>query len=182
MKSGQAPLEAKAAIDDRHTLADLAQLYRRPLTQFLRRRISDEEEIQDVVQDVFVRLLRIRDAHKIENPKSYLFRAAINVLHDRYRRDGARRRMHQGLALSQADVVDFPTDRILMGRAAMDALADAISILPQRTRTIFVLRAFEDMRAADIARQLGVSRRAVEKHHARALVHIKITMKDYCDF
>ena len=181
MKSERATADATSDVNDRLALADLDQLYRRPLTQFLRRRMSDEGAIQDIVQDVFVRLLRMRDVHRIENLRSYLFRAAMNVLHDRNRSEGTRRRMHRGLALSQSDVVEFPVDRTLMGREAVSALTNAIGRLPERTKTIFVLRAFEEISAAEIARQIGISRRAVEKHHAKALVLIKIAMKEYCD-
>ena len=44
--------------------------------------------------------------------------------------------------------------------------------LPERTRVIFVLRRLEGMRLNDIAKRLGISVSAVEKHMQRAITHI----------
>ena len=74
--------------------------------------------------------------------------------------------------------MDFSPDRVLIGR---DRLAEAIAILmemPERRRTIFVLRRMEGLRYKDIAARLGISVSAVERHMRRAVLHLIERLED----
>ncbi|MDI1296884.1 MAG: sigma-70 family RNA polymerase sigma factor, partial [bacterium] len=70
---------------------------------------------------------------------------------------------------------DIGPDRILAGREALKTALAALERLPERTRTIFVLRRLEGMRYLEIARRLGLSVSAVEKHMVRAVAHLAAT-------
>jgi RNA polymerase sigma-70 factor (ECF subfamily) len=56
-------------------------------------------------------------------------------------------------------------------------LALALRQLPERTRDVFMLRRFEGLKHAEIARLYGISVRAVEKHFAKALAHISVELE-----
>ncbi len=68
-------------------------------------------------------------------------------------------------------------ERILLGREAYTQMLAALYELPERTRTVFILSRFEDVRGPEIARRVGVSISAVEKHIMRALAHLRARVK-----
>lgn len=74
--------------------------------------------------------------------------------------------------------VDFPPERVLIGK---DRLAEAVAILmelPERPRTVFVLRRIEGLRYKDIAARLGISVSAIERHMKRAVLHLMKRLED----
>jgi RNA polymerase sigma-70 factor (ECF subfamily) len=71
----------------------------------------------------------------------------------------------------------LPLERVFLGKEALNRASVALLELPERTRTIFVLRRLEGMRYADVARRLGISVSAVEKHMVRAIAHLTERMK-----
>jgi RNA polymerase sigma-70 factor (ECF subfamily) len=64
---------------------------------------------------------------------------------------------------------DFSPERVLLGREAIGHLVRTLEALPVRTRDVFMLRCFEGLKHAEIARLQEISVRAVEKHMAKAL-------------
>jgi len=163
----------------RGTLDQLVQRYYSPLLSFFRRRTRNSADVQDLVQQVFLQLSRHTET--IENPDAYVFRSAANVLRDHCRKlEMVQRFMVEEPAESNGEmhnVVSVSTERVILGVEAMTRVVAALWELPERTRDIFVLRCFEGMKHADIARINGVSVRTVEKHVAKALAHVSATLE-----
>ena len=114
-----------------------------------------------------------RDLGEFDNPEAYVFQAAANLLRDRSRRAGARRRLQ--LALVQRDgnrVEEISPERVLLDRNELELLQRALLELPERTRAIFVLQRFEGLKYKEIADRLGISASSVEKHMMSAIKHI----------
>jgi RNA polymerase sigma-70 factor (ECF subfamily) len=157
----------------------LARQYADALTRFFTRRVDNKSDIADLVQEVFLRLSRLKDLSAIESPEQYLFATAASALRDRRRRDVVRQQhLHQPYDEAADTRSDFAPDRVYAGREAVDRLRDTIRELPERTRDICVLRIFEDLKMAEIAKLLGISQRAVEKHYAKGMAHISLRLKD----
>jgi len=152
----------------RSRLDDVARRYYAPLLSFFRKRTRNPAEVEDLVQQVFLRLARHPDIAGIEHPDAYIFQTASNILKDHLRRDRVRERFD---AQTDEDS-DFTPERVLMGREAIARLASAVRSLPERTRDVFVLRCFEGLKHCEIAQLQGISVRAVEKHFAKALAHL----------
>ena len=172
-------------IDDRaarHDLAELVRRFREPLRRFMMRRVDGEAEAADAVQDVFLKLARLEDTSHIQEPEKYIFRIAVNVLRDRERRARTKRMASTDPAFHDLNVSSaFAPDRLLASRQMMALIEAALGSLPVRTRHIFSLRALEDMRSEEVAKLLGISRRAVEKHYAAALSHLTRRLAAYAD-
>ncbi|UYY58031.1 RNA polymerase sigma factor [Sphingomonas sp. S2-65] len=140
------------------------------LTVWFKRRTGDLSEAQDLVQESFLRIVQKEGVDELEHLEGYAYRVAANILIDRHRRRRARHiEDHVGL-----EEVGQPTDGIdphreLEARLALAASAEALGRLPERTRTIFILRRLEGMRHKEIAVRLGISVSAVEKHVVRAM-------------
>ena len=142
---------------------------RDPLVGYFRRRVREQDDVHDLVQDVFVRLSARSGDREIENLRGYVFQVAASVLADRSRRRTVRDHdAHVELDPESADARDLGPDRIVAGREALQAALTVVAQMPERTRTVFVLRRLEGLSYRDIADRLGVSVSAVEKHMLRA--------------
>jgi RNA polymerase sigma factor (sigma-70 family) len=161
-------------------LDNLARRYAGPLARFFERRVRNRHDVPDLVQDVFLRLSALSDPLAIKQPEHYLFVTAANTLRDKARRDTVRNaEMHGELDENSQEGSDFSPLRVLEGREAITQLRAALMELPERTRDVFVLRVFEECRMGDIAAAIGISRRATEKHYARALAHVMSALGDW---
>ncbi|MEJ1961307.1 MAG: sigma-70 family RNA polymerase sigma factor [Gammaproteobacteria bacterium] len=170
----KAPLGSQAESHSvRARLDDLARRYYAPLASFFRKRTRNAHEVQDLVQQVFLRLAQYRELGDIQNPDGYIFQTAANTLKDHHRRNAVRERFVNGqLASPDGADSDFSAERVLQDRETVTQVVSALRQLPERTRDILMLRCFEGLRHAEIARLQGISVRAVEKHMARALAHL----------
>jgi RNA polymerase sigma factor (sigma-70 family) len=166
------PVNSRTAL--RHRLDDVARRYYAPLLSFFRKRMRDPVEVQDLVQQVFLRLSQHPDVAAIRNPDAYIFQTASNALRDHLRRGRVREAFDRDATVDSV----FSPERVLLGREAMVLVVSALRELPERTRDVFMLRCFEGLKHAEIARLYGISVRAVEKHSAKALAHVSQALKE----
>ncbi|HBU63059.1 MAG: RNA polymerase subunit sigma-24 [Oceanicaulis sp.] len=144
-----------------------------PLRGFFSKRVSDRDEVSDLIQDVFLRLIRRGDHGEIDHIRGYVFQVARSVLADHLRRHQVRRTdAHEPFDVEQHGGSDFSPERVLLSKEELNRLMQALQELPQRTQDVFVLRAFENYKYADIARLMAISTRSVEKHMAKALAYV----------
>jgi RNA polymerase sigma-70 factor (ECF subfamily) len=149
---------------------ELIRRLRPSLLRFFRRRTPSAAVAEELVQDLFVRLLRRSDLFQLENIDGYVFEAASNLARDRARRDAARgagRHVRlDGLEMQSGE----PTaEQIVDDRRRVERLYEALEALPHRTRAVLILNRFEGMTYQQIASALGISVSAVEKHMVKAL-------------
>jgi len=160
----------------RFRLDDVARKYYAPLLAFFRKRTHNSLEVQDLVQQVFLRLSQYPEIERIENPGAYIFKTASNALKDMRKRELARESlMVQGLSETPEAEIDagFSPERVVLGQEAMRVLVAALREVPEKSRDIFMLRCFEGLKHAEIAKVHHLSKRAVEKHVARVLARLK---------
>lgn len=161
-------------------LEALARRYATPLSRFFERRLRNPDEVPDLVQDVLLRLSRLKHLSCLEQPEHYVFRTASSALRDKLRRDRARRRSdHVEFDPNLHGGLEFSLERVLSGKQAIAAMSSALRALPKRTRDIFVLRVLEEQKTLDVAQAIGISTRAVELHYAKALAVLAATVSDF---
>lgn len=162
------------------SLEALARRFAGPLRRYFERRVRNQDDVPDLVQDVLMRLARLRDLSSVEQPEHYVFRTASSALRDKARRDSVRHRSdHVEFDPGEHGGSDFSPERVLAGRVAVGAMHEALRALPARTRDIFVLRVFEEQKTAEVALALGISTRAVEVHYAKALALLAAAVRDH---
>ena len=121
-------------------------------------------DVDDLVQDVFLRLQMRASATPVENVQGYLFRIAANVLIDRRRHDHARGWDRVRPLDEAADPVEeLSPERTLIGKQDYSRLILAISRLPPRMRAAFMFHRFEQLTYPAIARRMGNSPDAVKQ-------------------
>jgi len=164
--------------ESRRGLASAASSLRGSLLGFFRRRVPDPAEAEDLVQDVFTRIVARDSTEPVEHLGGYVFQVAQSVLADRGRRRVVRfAQAHVPFDNDQHADADFDPARILAGKEDLRRVTAALLSLPERTRTVFVLNRLEGRKYREIADQLGISVSAVEKHIARAIRHLGDTFE-----
>ncbi|MGH6911922.1 MAG: RNA polymerase sigma factor [Phenylobacterium sp.] len=164
------------ATDSGNAIAREAESLRQALAGYFRRRIADSSEAEDLVQEVFSRIVARDSPRPVEHLGGYVFQVAASVLADRGRRRGVRRAdAHVPFDPDRHGEQDFDPERVLSGKQSLRAATAALLSLPERTRTVFVLHRLEGRRYREIAEQFGISVSAVEKHMVRAVQHLGAT-------
>jgi RNA polymerase sigma-70 factor (ECF subfamily) len=128
-------------------------------------------EAEDLVQEVFLAMHTRTAAEGVENVKGYLFRVAANVLS---RRLGQARPSHAfyGALGRVSDADEITSERIVMGREALERVVAALDDLPARTAQAFLLHRFEEPTYAAVAKRMGISPKRAEKLIGAALKRV----------
>jgi RNA polymerase sigma factor (sigma-70 family) len=151
--------------------------HRRVLYYYFLHRTGHRSDAEDLVQDAFVRLSRMDGLHDIRNAEAYLFETASNLL-----KDWGRRRRTHGIEIEPTEVYcelwdrEPGPERVIQARAELRAVVKALEGLSEKTRRIFILRRLEHVKCQEIAALYGVSVKAVERHIAKALLHLSRTI------
>ncbi len=145
------------------------------LLGWIRRRVPDPVEAEDLLQDTFLRVTQRDATEEVAHFEGYLYRTAESVLADRYRRRVVRRSdAHVVLEPEEHQAEDADALRALLAREKLRAVSASLMTLPERTRAVFVLRRLEGLRYGEIATRLKVSLSTVEKDMARAIDHLML--------
>lgn len=157
-------------------LADWYREWRQPLRRYLtRRRIGSAADVDDIAQEVFLRLLRYENAPLVDHAPWYLFKIAANVSAEWGTRS-SRRLPHDSVWL--AELVDLLSPDVEVERQDFDErLRVAVETLPPRAQEILRLHFGEGMAGAQIANTLGISRKMVKRDIARAYASLRITLE-----
>jgi RNA polymerase sigma-70 factor (ECF subfamily) len=160
--------------DDAGRWEAIAHHYTAPLCGYFSKRVRNPADVDDLIQEVFVQLLRRSRGKPIERVHQYLFQVAANVLRDQGRRRQARRLdEHESYDEERHEfATEISPERVLLGEDAVARVATALQRLPQRTQDVFFLRAIDRCKFKDIARKLGVSLSTVEKEMADAILYL----------
>jgi len=156
-------------------LVDWFREWQQPLRRFLfRRHAGTAADIDDIAQEVFLRLLRYDRSDLIDHPQAYLYKIASNVSAEWATRC-SRNMPHSAEWL--VDLVDaFDPEADLEHRANEAQLHAAINALPPRAREIVRLHFGEELTYDDIAGRLGLTRRIIKRDLARAYAALRTTM------
>ena len=147
--------------------------YRLPLRRFFEKKLRNSPDPDDLVQEVFLRLVRQGNTDNIQFLDGYVFQVAANVLRDYARRWAVRAGEADHAQLDEAELEGgFSPERVLLGKEALETLIAALQELPEKTAVIFSLYHFDSVPQVEIARRLGMSLSTVEKHMSRANAYL----------
>ena len=161
-------------------IASLSAQLSPALRRFFKNRRIPKEDIEDLVQEVFVRLASRPNVESLERIEAYLFATASNLLHDRYRRMTTRLAdEHESYEEARHGVAQDTNnpERVLLATQIVAKLIEALFELPVRTRTIFTLYHLEDLSHREIANHIGTSISTIERHMTRANAHLLTRME-----
>jgi RNA polymerase sigma-70 factor (ECF subfamily) len=166
-----------ASQDDPSRLAQWFREFQAPLRRFMGgRRGVPRAELDDLAQEVFLRMLRYDREDFVTDPRGYLFKIAANVASEWFMR--ARQRLpHESMWLEELiDDTDVVKD---IERSERDStLRAALQELPPRMREILRLHYGEGLKHEAIADRMGVTRRVVKREIIEAYVRLRATLAD----
>ena len=162
-----------------HNLSEWFARLRGPLRRFLvTRGVHRVADLDDVSQEVFLRLLRYEKAEVVEHPQAYLFKVATNVAAEWAMR--ARHRFHHDADWLDTLVTEDRHDELFDSDVVQREIKRALDTLSERARAILKLHFEEGLTHDKIARQLGLSQRIVrrdfEKSYAKLRHELKLKM------
>lgn len=133
------------------------------LRAWLRGQFPQAGDLDDIVQEAYVRILAARETQLIDSPKAFLFATARNLVlsdlrHQRVAGDFALAEMADPRVCDESAEVAQAVARA----QELELLTKAIQSLPARCRQIITLRRIYGLPQKEVAAQLGISEHTVE--------------------
>lgn len=135
--------------------------------------IVPPKEIEDIVQETYLRICQVGGKTKIESPRSFMFKTARNLALDHVKR--AETRLVD--SFDELDEAGLQAHQVLgdstLGKACSDEefaqFCDSVRYLPIQCRRAFVLRKVYGYSQREIANVMQISESTVEKHIAEGI-------------
>ena len=162
------------------------------LLDFIRKRIPDAVDAEDILQDVFFQFIETtRLAKPIENAGAWLFTVARNKITDLFRKKtpiaiGAvenqfKRKDENGEMLNLSDILpaqnDSPENKMLRS-AVMEELEDALDELPEEQREVFILHEIDGKSFKEISETTGTSVNTLLSRKRYAVLFLRERLKE----
>jgi RNA polymerase sigma factor (sigma-70 family) len=140
------------------------------LLRFLKRR-GRRGAAEDITQSVWLKLHEHGgDPKSWQEPRAMLFTTAANLKIDAHRREtAAQKALAKEAALQDVDGSGVDLEAQVDAVAQLERLSAALTELPPQCRQAFLLNRIDELTHAEIAAQLGISTKTVQRHIERAL-------------
>jgi RNA polymerase sigma factor (sigma-70 family) len=180
----------RMAIEQDGRISDVVRREQYRLRDFIRRRVPDPRDAEDVLQDVFYRLVEAnRLLMPIDHVTGWLFRVARNRIVDLFRK-------YQPESFSDIDVEDdelllddlLPSpdagpEALYARRLLLDELQLAIAELPDEQRAVFIAHELEGRSFKEMAAETGVNVNTLLSRKRYAVLHLRERLQRiYDDF
>jgi RNA polymerase sigma-70 factor (ECF subfamily) len=140
------------------------------LLMWAKRFLRNTADVEDVVQETFVRSYQHIIENEVENPKAYLYTTAKNLAIKR--NELAVNRLSDTLEELELDTfveLENSVEQEAAGKEEMAFLCEAIRELPPQARKVFVLKKIYGFSHREIAQQLELSENTVHRHLAKGV-------------
>jgi len=140
------------------------------LKQYLLRFLVRSQDVEDILQETFLRAWESEKTQTIHSPRSFLFRVARNTALSEINRKANQITRYMG-DLEELNVLDSrpSIEEDLDTRKKLAHLSGLIESLPPQCRRVLVMRKVLGFSHKEIAQRLNISTRTVEKHLTRGL-------------
>jgi RNA polymerase sigma factor (sigma-70 family) len=173
-------------------LSEVIQRERRRLLGFIRRRVDDPGDAEDILQDVFFELIEAYRLMKpVEQAGAWLYRVARNRIIDRFRKKKLEIR---GEAPSEAYEGDQPPmleellpspdagpEALYARNVLLDELDAALDELPEEQRDVFIAHEMDGRSFKQLAEETGVSINTLLSRKHYAIVHLRRRLRTIYD-
>ncbi len=157
------------------SLAQLATGRGEQLRRFLKPRVRNASDIPDIIQEVYLRLLRVPSQQTIRAPEAYIYTVTRHVL----QQYSLKQALHQGAqpledVLAEADA-SVESDPLLEAAAqeCLEELDQALSQMPPKVQATFLFVRRDGLSMEEIGRKLGISVPMAKKYLVKALASFR---------
>ncbi len=148
------------------------------LRDWLRRRMAQPQDVDDVIQETYAILAALADVSHVRAPRAYVYQVAQSVVLQQLRR---------AQVVSMEMVAEFDRlpmtgeeaspERLASSRQELNKVTALIAQLPDKCRQAFVLRRVEGFSQREIAERMQISENTVEKHVCKGIRLLMESMK-----
>jgi RNA polymerase sigma factor (sigma-70 family) len=179
------------ALEQDQRISEVVKREQSRLRNFIRRRVADPRDAEDVLQDVFYRLVEAnRLLMPIEHVTGWLFRVARNRITDLFRKkkpelfSDAEIEDEEGETLQIEDLLPSPDagpEALYFRNLLLDELELALEELPDEQREVFVAHELEGRTFKELAEETGVSVNTLLSRKRYAVLHLRERLQDIHD-
>jgi RNA polymerase sigma factor (sigma-70 family) len=172
-------------------IAAIVERERARLRNFIRRRVPNAQDVEDILQDVFFELVEAnRRLMPIDHVTGWLFQVARNRIADLFRRRQPERLgdavvvASDGAVMRIADLLpsaDAGPDGELVRRRLMAEIERALNELPEEQRAVFVAHELNGQSFKSIAAQTGVNVNTLLARKRYAVLHLRKRLQQAFD-
>lgn len=172
--------ETQPRVEHAKWFADEVHPHEAALRGYVRGSFPAVRDVDDVVQESFLRIWRARAAAPIQSARGFLFRIARNLALDLVRREKISP-LTAVTDLAALPVVEDKADAAESACANQELmlLAEAIDALPARCREIVILRKLRGVPQKEIAAQLGLSEQTVQVQVLRGVKRCEAFLRQH---
>jgi len=185
-----ASLESMAPEQDQR-ISEVVTREQSRLRNFIRRRVPDPRDAEDILQDVFYKLVEAnRLLMPIDHVTGWLFRVARNRITDLFRKKQPEIFSHAGVEdenqemLQLEDLLPSPDagpEALYAGSVLLEALEAALDELPEEQREVFIAHEVEGRSFKEIAAESGVNVNTLLARKRYAVLHLRERLQDIYD-
>lgn len=148
------------------------------LRSYFYNRLRSYNDVDDLLQELYCRVLTYRNNVNVDSIKSFVFTIALNLIRDKSRRNYTR-------MIEKSDTIECDSDipiynpiidplRIVEGVEALSQLAETLETLSPSCKTAFYLHRIRGLSYVNIADTMGVSVSMVEKYLMTAIKKLRV--------
>jgi RNA polymerase sigma factor (sigma-70 family) len=181
----------RMALEQDQRISEVVKREQSRLRNFIRRRVPNPGDAEDILQDVFYELVEAnRLLMPIEHVTGWLFQVARNRITDLFRRktpesfSDSAITDEDGELLQLEDLLPSPDagpEALYVRSALLDELLLAIAGLPEKQRQVFVAHELEGRSFKEIAAEAGVSVNTLLSRKRYAVLHLRERLQNICD-
>lgn len=163
------------ASGDKEAFEMLYRLYFPRLYAFSLKIINDSSLAKDVVQNVFIKIWESPTASNMENPEAFIYQmvrnASLNYIRHLKVVENLKSKVKEKYLGEELYYIDLAGNEpcVLIEKELEDEITEVMNSLPEKCLTVFKLSRIEGLKNREIADQLGISLKTVEKHISKAL-------------
>jgi len=166
-------LSAIAFTNDQAAYKELFLLLHGRLKQFAYSILKSQEEAEELVSDLFVKVWEKRDQlTTIDSPLLYFYATAKNLAFNRLNKQKRQQNLRPEEWLVQLNSIYFDPEQLMMTEEMMRQIRQAVNNLPPRCRLIFKLVKEDGLKYKEVAELLQLSIKTIEAQMAIALRRI----------
>jgi RNA polymerase sigma-70 factor (ECF subfamily) len=172
------PTEHASSAKESRWFAEEVRTHEPLLRSYLRGSFPAVRDVDDVVQESYLRIFRTRAAEPVRSAKAFLFRVARNIALDFVR----RKRNCPIDAVGDLAALPVLEERRSVIEAIsveerLDVLAEAIAALPPRCREVIMLCKIKGLTRREAAERLGLSEKTVDEHVFRGFQRLDAELR-----
>ena len=175
-------IQTEMSVSSRRNINSVISQFGKRLFDYIRKRVNNEADAEDILQDVWYKFMAVGDGEPIEQVSNWLFTVARNRITDNYRKKkpgSLGDLLYSGAEEGELDFKDLLFDD--SGNPETEHLRNlfwielnrALQELPEEQKNVFVWNELEDISFKDIAKRTGENLNTLISRKRYAVLHLR---------